>query len=127
MKPGFHDCCDCDAADIYNAARVQARKRYTCSECHRAIDQGQRYEYVFGVWEGSPAVFRTCARCLSIRDWVAANLPCFCWAHGNVLNDARAAVDGACWWAPDETVGLRFGFLRRLFAAGLCRRTDQPR
>ena len=59
---------------------------------------------------------KTCEPCRDLRQWVANNLPCFCWAHGNLLDDAKEAVDEARHRAPLETPGLLFGFLRRLHA-----------
>lgn len=108
------DCfCDYDPADVYSSRIQMARKDYHCAECGSGIKAGERYEYVFGVWDGINSTFRTCERCYDLRMWVKNNVPCFCWAHGSMLNDARDAVEAAADRAPQETVGLRFGFLRR--------------
>lgn len=56
--------------------------------------------------------FRTCADCLELRQWVGNNLPCFCWAHGNLLDDCISGIESAYDRARDEVRGLRFGFLR---------------
>lgn len=108
------DCfCDYDPPSVYRRQIVTARKPHKCYECSGEIGPGEQYEYVFGIWEGCADVFKTCERCYDIRQWVKNNVPCFCWAHGNMLDDAECAIDDAFWRAPLETVGLRFGFLRR--------------
>jgi hypothetical protein len=111
------DCyCDYEQPDIYRSDIRKARKQYECEECSGFITAGEQYEYVFGVWDGHVSIFKTCERCLNIRQWVQNNVPCFCWAHGNMIGDASDAVNEAFWRAPEETVGLSFGFLRRKVA-----------
>lgn len=108
------DCwCDYDPAEFYSAEIRKARKAHRCEECCGEIRPGEPYEYVAGKWDGWVTTFKTCERCLDIRQWVKNNVPCFCWAHGNMLDDAREAVYAAADRAPAETIGLRFGFLRR--------------
>ena len=108
-----YDCyCDYDPATIYSKRIVKARKVYRCEECPNRIQIGERYEYVFGVWEGYASQFKTCSDCTDLRQWVTNNVPCFCWAHGNMREDAREAIEEAAFRAPEETKGLRFGFLR---------------
>lgn len=108
--------CDYDPADFYNATIRTARKLHACFECGGQILPGDKYEHVTGKWEGRLDTFRTCERCHDIRQWVENNVPCVCWAHGNMIEDAEAAIDEACSRAPAETVGLRFGFRRRIVA-----------
>ena len=105
------DCfCDYDPADVYRASIVaHARTRHTCSECGRLITIGERYERVFGVWEGDANTFKTCSRCLDLRDFVASNVPCFCWAHGNIIEDAMETAEE--YHEPGN--GLLFGAYRR--------------
>lgn len=110
-----YDCtCDYDRAEVYNLTTPKARKRYHCEECNGFIEPGEQYENVFGKWEGYVSTLRTCERCCDIRQWVKNNVPCFCWAHGSMIDDAREAVQEAADRAPKETIGLRFGLLRRL-------------
>jgi hypothetical protein len=77
----------------------------------------ESYENVFAKWEGWPSTFITCANCVDIRTWTKNNVPCLCWAHGNLIEDCCEAVQEASRRAPDETGGLRFGLLRRLAMA----------
>ena len=41
-----------------------------------------------------------------------------------MIEDARGAIDEACYRAPNETVGIAFGFARRLY---LCDRFHKNR
>ena len=110
-----YDCyCDYDSPEIYRSSRPRARKEYGCYECAARILPGEIHEYHFGVQYGDSYSGRTCMKCVEIREWVTGNIPCFCWAHGNMIEDARGAIDEACYRAPEETVGIRFGFARRL-------------
>jgi hypothetical protein len=110
------DCyCDGDPATIYSATKPRARKEHRCDECGAKIKPGEQYENVFGVWEGYGSTWKTCERCYDLRQWVKNNVPCFCWYHGNMLEDAAMTIDDATFRAPAETAGLRFGFLRRKY------------
>lgn len=104
--------CDYDLPEVWRSSVVKARKEYRCEECAYRIKPGEKYEYVWGIWEGCQGSFRTCAHCLELRRWVKNSLPCFCWAHGNLLDDCRNAIEDAYDRARDEVRGLRFGYLR---------------
>jgi len=108
------DCsCDYDPPEFWSKTVPTARKQHRCEECAGPIFPGEKYEYIAGKWGGYFDSFKTCERCVDIRQWVQNNLPCFCWAHGNMIEDAAEAVNEASFRTPTETVGLRFGFLRR--------------
>lgn len=47
---------------------VTARKAHRCYECFKDILPGEKYEYVSGIWDGSPSTYKTCLDCKSIRD-----------------------------------------------------------
>lgn len=81
--------CDYDPAEFYSATTPTARKAHRCDECGHAISQGESYERVGAKWDGSLTVFKTCARCTALRQHLKVHAPCFCWAHGNLLDDAR--------------------------------------
>jgi hypothetical protein len=112
--------CDYDPPIFARAAKPVARAAHKCDECHRAIAAGEQYERVVGLWDRRDGVttFKTCPRCLALRDFVKAHVPCFCWAHGNTIEDCMNAVEEFA----HETVGLRFGALRRLHAIENARR-----
>lgn len=107
--------CVCDSYSWpYSAALRTARKEHGCYECGRKIQPGERYEYVWGVCEGEAFVSKTCPRCLALREWVTAHVPCFCWAHGHIIEDAENTVEEYAHEAP----GLRFGLLRHKVLIG---------
>lgn len=109
------DCyCDYDPPEFYRMSVRTARKEHRCDECGKRIVAGEKYEVVVGKWDGNLGTFETCEQCRDLRQWTQNNVPCFCWAHGNILEDAKEAVVEAQYRAPTETVGLYFGFLRRL-------------
>lgn len=104
------DYCGCDdPAEVYCAARHKARKVHRCDECSAQIQSGETYERTFMIFEGEAVVYRTCAPCLALRDFVTAHVPCFCVCHGNMIEDAVGAAD----YYGHEAPGLYFGALRR--------------
>lgn len=108
------DCyCDYDPPTFHSRAVRKARKKHKCFECGSAIFPGEQYEIVNGKWEGTIDSFKTCQHCVDLRIWVQNNVPCLCWAHGNMFDDLWDAIEAACDRAPLETAGLRFGFMRR--------------
>ncbi len=113
--------CDYDPPSFYSRDVRRARKQHKCFECGGAIFPGDKYEYVSGKWDWF-SEFHTCSRCSDLRTWVTNNLPCFCWAHGNMLEDAREAVEDAHFRARDEVKGIRFGLARRIHSITLFNR-----
>lgn len=109
-----YDCsCDYDPPSVYNATTPRAKKSYRCDECPGWILPGERYERVFGVWDGHASTYRTCERCFDLRMWVKNNVPCLCIMHGDQDEQNIEAVRAAQYRATLETRGLMFGFLRR--------------
>src|SRR5882672_3202793 len=107
------DCfCDYDPPEFYHKEIRKARKPHQCCECGGAIVIGERYEHVRAKWDGYLGTHDTCERCMDITIWTQNNVPCLCWAHGNRIEDCREAINEAMWRASEETLGLRFGFLR---------------
>ena len=47
-----------------------ARKRWKCIECGAAVEPGERYEHVRGLWDGHYETFRTCEGCVQVRNAV---------------------------------------------------------
>lgn len=84
--------CDYESPEFYSKHTKKARVRHQCFECCHAISPGEMYEYVVGKWDGDLQVHKTCNRCVSLREHISAHVPCFCWAHGNMLDDARETV-----------------------------------
>ena len=105
----MNDCyCDYDYPEMYSKDVRIARKVHKCCECGRTIKPKEKYEHVAGKWEGYFDTFDTCIYCIELREWVTNNIPCFCWAHGNMREDARNAVDDIA----HEIPGIMFGLLR---------------
>ncbi len=110
------DCyCDYVPPSAYTAKVVKARKAHTCEECGRNIEPGENYERASGIWEDEPHTYKTCRQCLALREYVEAHIPCFCWAHGNMIMDARNVLE-ALADSTSETAGVMFGAGRRLIA-----------
>ena len=108
--------CYCDYGerpDVYAAATHTARKRYRCYECHGAILPRERYERAAMLFAGSWEIARTCARCLSVREYVKAHASCFCWLHGNMLEEARSTIEEH----GGESAGFWIGGMKRLLRA----------
>jgi hypothetical protein len=80
--------CDYDPAEFYWSRVHRARKQHKCHECGKHIERYERYERVTAKWEGMIETCLTCERCLAVRGYVQAHVPCFCWAHHNMLDDA---------------------------------------
>ena len=106
---------DYDPPEFFRKRISTARKEHRCGECGRIINVGAKYEYVAGKWDGHLNTFKTCEQCHDLRQWLVNSLPCFCWGYGGAFEEAAEYVDEACWAAPEETKGLRFGFWRRLY------------
>lgn len=87
------DCfCDYDGPSFYVRETPKARKPHRCFECGYQIAPGETYESARGMWDGTFDVFKTCNRCIALRDCVTAHIPCFCLMHGNLLEDVRESV-----------------------------------
>lgn len=106
-----YDCfCDFDAPSMFNARIVTARKQHKCGECARLIDTGDRYEYVCGIWSGRFETYKTCARCIAVREYVTAHVPCFCWCYTTMLLDADDHMREVAWQVPG--MWMEYGRLR---------------
>jgi len=101
--------CDFDPAEFYFVTTPVARKAYRCYECNGHIKPGEKYERVFASWDGDKQTVRTCSRCLDLREYVKAHVPCFCLMHGSLHDDA---IETARHYA-HEAPGLLFGAWRR--------------
>lgn len=71
---------DGEQADFSTTEIVKARKSHKCGECGQTIAAGQKYERVFGKWEGRVSTFKTCFVCVEIR----GALFCDGWTYGMI-------------------------------------------
>ena len=80
----FSCVCDIDADNsvVYNASERTARKHHLCGECHRLIEPGERYEYVFEIYDGDPQSHKTCMTCGQMGRELLG-----CILHGRVWQD----------------------------------------
>lgn len=78
-------CTDYDPPDLYVATFRTARKQHLCFECGRRIEVSERYEVVFGVWEGRADTMKTCEQCTVARDLLMRW--CQGFMHGSVLEE----------------------------------------
>lgn len=64
--------CDYDSApSFFSETWHNARKAHTCCECGQAINVGQDYQRVSGVWDGEFMTYKTCERCAGLREALA--------------------------------------------------------
>lgn len=117
--------CDYEPTDFYNRTTPKARIEHRCEECNRTIQPGESYEYISAKWTCYDAVeiYKTCSHCLSLRQWVQAHIPCFCWHHGNMRQDARDAIEEY----RHECPGLWFGWARLEMAVRKAYALDRER
>ena len=104
------DCyCDYDEPyRLYAKTERKARKVHVCHECRARIQPREKYEHVTAIADGVD-VYKTCLRCVALREWVEAHIPCFCWAHTELTD---AAIE-TCRNYAHEAPGLLFGVYRR--------------
>lgn len=117
--------CEFDGhATIYNEPKmVKGRKDHVCYECGCTIKAGERHEYHSQLFEGQWFTPRTCQGCLDLMAWVGAHIPCYleCRMFGEMHERAEEAIEE--YWR--ETVGLKFGWLRRRHKLRLKAKADR--
>ena len=79
--------CDYEPPEAFSVETRTARKAHRCSECRRTIEPGERYRHVWGVWEGTPAIFKRCETCGELERWATSIVPCLCVGMGNLHGD----------------------------------------
>lgn len=87
--------CMADMSDggpeVHRAKIVRARKAHRCDECGRPIAAGERYEYVFSIFEGDWYTNHTCVHCVEVRRWL--DVACRGWIYTAVHEDIREHWD----------------------------------
>jgi len=85
--------CDCgDGPETYRESRPKAKKQHKCCECGRAIQPGETYRHLWGVWDGDPKTFKTCDDCLGLEDWARDQMDCFCPRFGDLRQEVLDMV-----------------------------------
>ena len=60
--------CDTDAPSLFHEQWRTARQAHKCCECGGAINPGETYQYVTGIWDGEWHAYKTCERCVDLRN-----------------------------------------------------------
>jgi len=85
--------CDYDEPKFYFNKLVKARKQHKCDECRNIIQKGETYERVSAMWDDyAPDTYRTCSKCLDLRNYTKQNVPCVCWCHTTMRDDCMEAL-----------------------------------
>ncbi len=108
------DClCDYEPLQLAETHTRTARKSHRCGECNRTIQTGDRYEITTGLFEGEFEAYKTCRKCLDLRNFMQAHVPCFTQVFGVLHEDAMQTARD---WA-HHTSGLLFGTYRLIIEA----------
>lgn len=112
--------CSCDGPypDIYDSVVRKAAKPHQCSECGEPIAAGEYYESVSGLWDGSWRNYKTCARCVRLRDLIATESDC-CFSHGG-LHEEVTDYDYPGLVRRLTVAEPGTGFTYRLYRANAC-------
>lgn len=113
--------CDYEQPDVYISKIVKAKKSHYCCECNVEILSKQKYEYVKILFEGKWRHFHTCLNCIELKNFTINNIPRSCISHGNLIEDCKDSIEDAITRAPEETKGLWFGFLKKLYKIKLAK------
>lgn len=110
--------CDGPRPDVYDSVIRKAAKQHQCSECSEPIAAGEYYESVSGLWDGRWGNYKTCARCVQLRDLIDTESDC-CFSHGELHEevtdfDYPGLVRRLTVAVPGE------GFTYRLYRANAC-------
>lgn len=90
---------DYDAPETHITSHPTARKPHRCCECRELIKSGQRYERVFGKWDGRIDTYLTCELCAEIRQQFC----CDGWLYTSLWEGMREQafehlqMAGPCW------------------------------
>lgn len=107
----YYCACDGETYDPYIETRPTARKAHKCYECGGPIVPGDVYHQAKGFYEREWHTHRTCPRCTALLDFVRAHVPCFCFPHGSLIEEAVECAQAAA--EAEQVPGLLFGARRR--------------
>lgn len=98
---------DADRAVIETTEERRARTVHKCTECHRIINRGERYEYSHALHGGRWDTYRTCAHCCAARLWLERE------CHGYVYTEVLEELVEHWWdgyqnmWLARVIAGMR--------------------
>ena len=58
----------CELPEASTRLTPTANREHDCCECRRGIKVGDKYFRFSGIWSGIPATYKTCMRCVALRD-----------------------------------------------------------
>lgn len=71
--------CDYDAPTMFSEVWHKAAKEHKCCECGGVIGNGQQYQHVAAVYDGTFRTYKTCEKCADLRDALQeVSCPTFC-------------------------------------------------
>lgn len=101
-----------EAVVILSETMPTARKAHQCGECRREIQPGEQYEKMTGIWEGEMETYKTCAHCVSARDWLQQ--VCNGWVYGSVGEDLyEHFLEGYGIWLARAWLNIKRKWIRR--------------
>lgn len=83
---------DADRVNILSNVDRVARKEHRCGECGRMIQRGETYKVEAGVIDGRMDVYKTCAHCLVVREWLSGE--CGGWVYAATDEDIVEHCNG---------------------------------
>ncbi len=84
--------CDCVMPAAFSENWRVARVKHMCCECHRDILPGERYQYVSGIWDGSPSDYKSCLMCAKTRDLIIRMNEGDCVSYTSLIEEIREAA-----------------------------------
>lgn len=104
--------CDFEPFTFYRAKNITAKKQHRCTECRSAIQPGEKYERASGKFDGFFKSYKTCCRCIAVREYVKAHVPCFCFLHEGLYEDGGADCTIKSYQHEVPGMGMEYGRLR---------------
>lgn len=56
-----------DCFDLQRTRHPIAAKPHSCGGCRQEIAKGDRYEYIFAIYDGDSGTYKTCLPCVEFR------------------------------------------------------------
>ena len=104
---------DYDPPSMYETTLRKARKAHKCGECYRAIQPGETYQHVAGIWDGSFDTHKTCPHCVVGQKLLLDQ--CHGYLHEGIKEDLVEHLWPSIPWAMDAArlvVGMRRKWVR---------------
>lgn len=103
---------DAEPADFCRSSKLVARVEHKCAECFRVIFPREIYRRTFGVWDGHPDTFKTCAHCLALQSWLLRECNSFLYGGLSEEIDDHAREYQSVWlWR--GRIGMRRKWRKR--------------